>query len=83
MQKIILTIVSLNVIVVVPLLVYGALAVQTLVWESRVMRSKIDTIMLNTRKVKHKGMSFDRNVCDDGETEDDDEPEPNGTHNQR
>ena len=49
MQKIILTIVSLNVIVVVPLLVYGALAVQTLVLESRVMRSKIDTIML-----KHK-----------------------------
>lgn len=46
MQKIILTIVSLNVIVVVPLLVYGALAVQTLVWETRVMQSKIDTIML-------------------------------------
>ena len=46
MQKIILTIVSLNVIVVVPLLVYGALAVQTLVWEARVMQSKIDTIML-------------------------------------
>ena len=46
MQKIILTIVSLNVIVVVPLLVYGALAVQTLVCEARVMQSKIDTIML-------------------------------------
>ena len=46
MQKIILTIVSLNVIVFVPLLVYGALALQTLVWETRIMQSKIDTIML-------------------------------------
>jgi len=36
-----------------------------------------------TRKLKHKGLTFERNVCDDGETEDDDEPEPNGTHNQR
>ena len=46
MQKIVLTVVSLNVIVVVPLLVYIALALQTLVWDTRVTQSKIDTIML-------------------------------------
>ena len=46
---------------------------------SKIHRVKTDY----TRKLKHKGLSFDRNVCDDGETEDDDEPEPNGTHNQR
>ena len=49
MQKIVLTVVSLNVIVVVPLLVYIALALQTLVWDTRVTQSKIDTLML-----KHK-----------------------------
>ena len=36
-----------------------------------------------TRKLKHKGLSFDRNVCDDGEPEDADEPEPMGPQNQR
>ena len=36
-----------------------------------------------TRNLKHKGLVYDRNVCDDGETEDDDEPEPDARLDKR
>ena len=49
---------------------------------SKIHRVKTDY----TRKLKHKdGLAYDRNMCDNLEetNSDDDEPEPDGSHNEK